>query len=248
MMRRTRRRHRPMQPSRRCAPADRSGYLHVLDDQALGDWAARHDAVLVLRIRPGGFVFPGDVMGAVSPPDRRREAEVTVGAAMSLGDSRNVQQDAEFAVRQLVEIGLRALPPGNLDLFTAIAVLDRLGAALCGLAGRALPAGCIVKDSTLRLRRPATDYAGLTDAMFHMLRQSAASEPAVMIRLIEVLGEVGAVEGDPERRRELRRHLELVLAAGLAGTRDAAALDTIRARATAVAAQLPDPAWRPSAA
>jgi hypothetical protein len=41
---------------------------------------------------------------------------------------------------------------------------------------------------------------------------------------------VAAVEARPERRAALRRHADLTLAAGRAGTRDAAALADMEAR------------------
>ena len=203
------------------------GYLRVLDDGTLGDWAAQHDALLHLKVRPGGFVFPGSIIGEVWPASVREQAQAALGRAMALGDGRSIEQDLEFAVRQLVEIGLRALSPGINDPFTAITVLDRLGATLCDLARRRLPTGRTLRDGRVRLYRPSTDYAGLLDAMLHMLRQAGAGQPAVMIRMIEVLAEVGAVERDPARRHALRRHIGLAQDAALSGTDDTAARTAI---------------------
>nr|WP_264185617.1 DUF2254 domain-containing protein [Roseicella aerolata] len=221
-----------LHPAGETAPlrAPGGGYLRVLDDAALADWAEEHDATLCLRLRPGGFVFPCSVIGEVAPAGAQGEAQAALGRAMSLGDTRSVEQDLEFAVRQLVEVGLRALSPGINDPFTAIAVLDRLGAALCDLAGRELPDGHTVRGGRLRVVRPATDYPGLLDAMFHMLRQNGAGQPAVMIRLLEVLAEVGAVERDPDRRQALYRHAALAREAALAGTDDTAARAAIEER------------------
>ncbi len=227
----------PPGPDEAALLAPAGGYLRVLDDDALADWAEGRDAVLRLRVRPGRFVFPGSVVGAVAPAAARREAQAALEGAMRLGDARSIEQDVEFAVRQLVEIGLRALSPGINDPVTAVAVLDRLGQALCELAGRALPTGRTARGGRVRLSRPATDYPGLLDAMFHMLRQGGAPVPAAMIRLLEVLAEVAAVERDPERRRALRRHADLARDTALGGTEDAAAREAIaerHARAVAV--------------
>lgn len=197
-----------------------SGYLRVLDGAALADWAATHGATLRLRVRPGDFIFPHGTIGEVIPAAAREEAQAALGRCLSVGTSRSVEQDVEFAVRQLVEVALRALSPSLNDPFTATAVLDRLAAALCQVAGQRLPDGRTRRDGRLRLERPATDYAGLIDAMFHQLRQAAASQPAVLIRLLEVLAEVAAVEPDPARRRDLRRHADLARDAALGGTED----------------------------
>lgn len=225
------------QPAGLCVQGG-GGLLRVLDDDALADWAAEHRARVQLRVRPGDFVFPGSSVGAVWPAARAAEAEAAMARAMTLGDSRSVEQDLEFAVRQLVEIGLRALSPGVNDPFTAIVVLDRLGAALCQVAGRALPPARCRRDGVLRLERPTTDYPGLADAMFHMLRQAGAGVPAVMIHLLEVLGEAAAVERDPARHTVLRRHAALTRDAALDATRDPAARETVEARHRAVEAAL----------
>jgi uncharacterized membrane protein len=210
--------------------APRGGYLRVLDDEALVDWAAERDARLQLRIRPGDFIFPGSVIGHVTPEAAQAEAQAVLGDAMALGDTRSVEQDLEFAVRQLVEIGLRALSPGINDPFTAIAVLNRFGASLCELAGHDLPSGRVWRDGQLRLSRGTTDYEGLVDAMFHMLRQAGTGVSAVMIRLLEIFEEVAAVERDLLRRQCLRRHVVLTRDAALGATPDAAVIAAIAER------------------
>lgn len=218
--------------------AEESGYLRVLDDAALADWAAEHDAFLRLDVRPGHFVFVGAVIGEVAPAAAQEEARVAVARSLTLSENRSVEQDLEFGVRQLVEVALRALSPSLNDPFTAIAVVDRLGAALCEIAGRTLPDGCTWRDDRLRLQRLATDYAGLTDAMFHLLRQAATSQPGVLIRLLEVLAEVATVERDPSRRQELRRHADLARDAAQDETKDPTALATVAERHGHVVASL----------
>ncbi|MGG5808244.1 DUF2254 domain-containing protein [Falsiroseomonas sp. CW058] len=199
------------------------GYLRVLDDDALAGWAAEHGARIRLRLRPGDFAFPGSEVGRVWPAARAGAAEEALERATVLGDTRSPGQDLEFLVRQLVEIGLRALSSGVKDPFTAIAVLDRLGAALCDLAGRRLPDGRTLRDGKLRLERPVTSYAGLLDAMFHPLRQGARDDPGVTIRLLEVLAEVAAVERGEARRAALLRHADLARASAAGGDASVAA-------------------------
>ncbi|WP_301591625.1 DUF2254 domain-containing protein [Sabulicella glaciei] len=222
----------PALPEAGSAPLELSGsgYIRVLDDEALADWAEEHDAVLLLSVRPGGYVLPGSVVGWVSPAGLQEEAQEALASASSLGPTRDVEQDLEFAVRQLVEVGLRALSPSTNDPFTAISVLDHLGAGLGETARRTLPSGVTCRNGVVRLRRPSTDYEGLVDAMFHMLRQSGAGEPSVMIRLLEVLAEVARLEPDPERRRVLRRHVELAHDAAREATSDPSARTALARR------------------
>jgi uncharacterized membrane protein len=157
-------------------------------------------------------------------------AEGVIRAAFSLGPRQAATQDLEFAVRQLVEVGVRALSPGINDPFTAIAVIDRLGAALCEIAPRHLPGGTVLRSGRVVLYRRVTNYAGLCDAMFHMIRQNASGSPAVLIHLVETLGRVMAVETRTDRQVELLRHAELALSAGSIGIKDSADVAALDAR------------------
>jgi uncharacterized membrane protein len=138
-------------------------------------------------------------------------AAAAITRATAVGDQRASAADLEFAVRQLVEVAVRALSPGINDPHTAMSVLDRLGAALCDLAPRHLSLGVVLRDGLAALVVPAVDYGGLTDAMFHMIRQNAAGTPAVLIRQIEVLTAAVSCERTPARQAELHRHADLVL-------------------------------------
>lgn len=141
-------------------------------------------------------------------------AASAIGNAMALGSERTSSADLEYAIRQLVEVAMRALSPSINDPFTAVSVIDRLGTALCELVRIRLPTGKHVRDGRVLLQVPAFDYDGLTDAMFHPLRQSAAGNPLVLIRLLEVLAAVKGCETHAGRQATLARHAALMLADG----------------------------------
>ena len=101
----------------------RRGYLQQLDTDGLADWAAECGTTVFLLIRPGDYVFPGAPIAAVTPAVEG--AEEAVRKATALGGQRVSADDLEFAVRQLVEVAVRALSPGINDPHTAISVLDR---------------------------------------------------------------------------------------------------------------------------
>ena len=128
-------------PPRGGAPATvrESGYLHALDETALADWAEKQGATVVLLVRTGDYVFPGAPEAEVFPGTQA--GATPIRAALSLGPIRAAAQDFEFAIRQFVEVAVRALSDGINDPLTAIDVLDRLGAVLCELAPRHLSSG-----------------------------------------------------------------------------------------------------------
>ena len=188
----------------------RRGYLQHFDAQGLADWAAANGTAIRLLVRPGDYVFPGAPIAVVKPA--RDGALDAIRSATSLGGERSSEADIEFAIRQLVEVADRALSPGTNDPYTAISVLDRLGASLCDIADCDLPAGVFLRDGKVALEAPAVDYYGLVDAMFHLIRQDGAGSAAVLIRMVDVLAAAATCERRPERLDTLRRHVALVVA------------------------------------
>ncbi|MBV1797475.1 DUF2254 domain-containing protein [Siccirubricoccus sp. G192] len=209
-------------------PAPEEGYLQQLDAEGLADWAAEQGCAVRLLSRPGHRVHPGLPLALVQPPVEG--AAAALGRAVAIGARRTLADDPGFAVRQLTEIAVRALSPGINDPNTAMTVLDWLGAALCRLAGRELEPGVELREGQMVLDWPTTDYAGLLDVMFHMIRQSAGGSPAVIIRLLETLTVAARLERRPERLAALARHAALAREAGLAGTTDRAGREGILER------------------
>lgn len=185
--------------------ATRSGYLQLIDVEALLKLADREQVALQLLVKPGDYVFTNAVIARGVPrlPDG-------VMDALTLGENRIQGQDLEYSVRQLAEVAARALSPGVNDPVTAMDVIDRFGDALCRLHDRSWPDGVHFSGEQLRLVRPTTTFGGLLDSMFQMIRQYGKGSPAVTLRLLEVLRSVAGCLDDPERHRGLRRHAEQV--------------------------------------
>ena len=187
----------------------RRGYLQHLDEDGLAAWAAEHDASIRLLVRPGDYIFPGAPVALVRPATEG--TELAIRNATALGSQRVSSSDLRFAVRQLVEVAVRALSPGINDPHTAISVQDRLGAALCQIEPLHMPTGVHPGASCPALVVPHIGYEALLNTMFHMIRQNAAHHPAVLIRQLEVLTQVARVERSRARLDGLRRHADLVL-------------------------------------
>ena len=206
----------------------RRGYLQHLDEDALAGWAFKQGTALRLLVRRGDYVFPGAPIAVLSVAVAG--AEEAIRAATALGDTRGSADDAEYAVRQLVEVAVRALSPGINDPHTAMSVLHRLGAALCDLAGSHLPNGVFLREGQVALVVPKASYANFADLMFHMIRQNAQGTPAVLIRLLDVLIAVASCEPDAARRETLLGHAERVWTAARHTVHNASDLQDILER------------------
>ncbi len=198
-----------MPPRAGIVSLERSGYVQVVDYDRLVSVACRHDAILQVKVRAGHFILKGGehvVVHAARPLDSG--AEDAIRSAFVVGEERSPAQDLEHGLRQLVEIALRALSPGINDPYTAVAVVDRLGAALEEILGRPLqPTVLRDSDAAVRVIAQRSDMQGLTDAAFDAIRQAARDIPAVLIRLADVLGQLASVLRPGEARDAVARQL-----------------------------------------
>lgn len=207
---------------------DRRGYLQQLDVEGLADWAAERNAAIRMLVRPGDYVFPGAPIALVT---RELEgADAAIRDATALGHHRGSPSDFEFAVRQLVEVAVRALSPGINDPYTAISVVDRLGAALCEMAPWRLRTGVTLRDGKPAVIVPAVQYDELLGIMFNMIRRYASGNADVLSRMLEVLASVLCCERDPGRVGGARRHADLIMADAERTIANASDLHEVRAR------------------
>jgi uncharacterized membrane protein len=188
---------------------DRSGYIQVIDYDRLVTLACRENAVFQVKVRAGHFVLKnGEHVVVHAGRSLGGEVVQAIRAAFVIGGERSSAQDLEFGLRQLVEIALRALSPGINDPYTAIAVIDRLGAALEEIFQRSLQqAVWRDKDGEVRVIAQRSDVQGLTDTAFDAIRQAGQNIPAVLIRMADVLGQLASVIHAEEAREAVTQHL-----------------------------------------
>jgi uncharacterized membrane protein len=198
--------------------AEDDGYLQRIDDGVLMGIAAGAGAIVRVERRPGQYIARGTPLVSVWPGGRATpEMEGRIRKTFVLGPQRTPAQDVEFSVQQLVEIAVRALSPGVNNPFTAVTCVDRLGSALCRLAGRAVPSSVRLDEGGhLRvIARPLT-FPEVLDAAFLQIRRHARTEPSVTIRMLEAIGVVAQAVRRPEDRAALHRHADLISRGGRA--------------------------------
>ncbi|MFE2439144.1 DUF2254 domain-containing protein [Streptomyces sp. NPDC059409] len=170
--------------------------------------ARKHGVVLRLVPRIGDFLVPGTPVLAVhggAAPSRR-----ALRYALSVGVERTFHQDLAFGLRQLSDIGLRALSPAVNDPTTAVQALDRVVQILATLSRRPLDAvPHRDRHGTVRLVQPVPGWTELVDLGFAEVRACAVGSPQVTRRLLAGLDDLLLLV-PPERRAPLLRHRELL--------------------------------------
>jgi uncharacterized membrane protein len=193
----------------------RSGYVDAIDYKSLVTPACEEDAVINLVVRAGDHVLEGMTVAEISPPSAAgKRIRDSISKCIGVSHSRNAVQDAEYYVRQLVEIAVRAQSTGVNDPFTAIAALDRLTASLARIMRRG-PAKRIWCDGGGRVRVVAdvSSFEGFVELAFQQIREQAKRDPAVLIRTAENLAKLHAL-ARPDRRDPLIAQARLLLQAG----------------------------------
>ena len=169
-----------------------NGYIQVIDYPGLVALAAEHNLVIRTLHRPGHYAVENRALALVAPRDGLTDVIVRgVCAKFVIGVERTSTQDPEFAIDQFVEVALRALSPGINDPFTAVSCIDRLGSALALLGQRQLPP-VQLRDSggSVRVVTEPHTYKGIVDAAFNQIRQHSRGNPAVGIRLLEIIAAI----------------------------------------------------------
>jgi uncharacterized membrane protein len=193
-------------------PAKATGYLQVIDDDALLEHARSKDLVLRLRRQPGDFVHRGRALLEAWPPDRcTDETTHVLQAAFAVGARRSALQDLRFLIDELVEVAARALSPGINDPFTAVTCLDWLGAAFSDLAARELPSHLRAdEDGNLRVIAYPVTFERFLDRAFGALAQYCARDAVAALKFVDALEEISRSCDLEDRLAALRANIERI--------------------------------------
>ncbi len=196
--------------------AEGEGYVQMIDFDDLERLAREKDSVISLRVRVGDFVHRGMALFDVEGCDPC-EIEDEAREHLTLGPIRTPEQDPQFLIDELVEIGLRALSPGINDPFTAITALHWLGAAISEIGRRDLKKPVGNRDGDDADGEGKAFLIPKSDGFDHYLERSfgsirpgvATSVNAAMV-MLEVLENAAKPLDNTDRVYLLREHGRLL--------------------------------------
>jgi uncharacterized membrane protein len=215
--------------------AEGSGWVQLIDRDGLLR-ALPEGSIVRLEIEPGDFVLPGTTVADVWPPTVVEDDDLAraVRSSVRIGPARTLHQDPGYGMRQLADVGLRALSPGVNDPTTAQDAIFHLAVVVREwIAAEARPTDLELAGRRLR-RRPDPSVAELLTIVFGELRRSAAAQPRVCEYLVRAFGAIESAL-PPDRRAAagtaLRDQIDAVVAECAAN--DPAPADLARVRAAA---------------
>ncbi len=181
-----------------------TGYVQMIDFEDLERIAREKDCTFSLKVRTGDFVHRDlplmDVCGC--EPD---ELIDELRDCFQTGASRTPEQDPQFLIDELVEIGLRALSPGINDPFTAITAMHWLGAATSEIGRRDLRKDICGEDAENCPVIPLPDdFAHYIKRGFSSMRSAVASSPIAAEVMLDTIANA-AVPIDDEKRQKMLR-------------------------------------------
>jgi uncharacterized membrane protein len=127
-------------------------------------------------------------------------SEEELRAAIELGSERTFEQDPKYAIRLLVDIGIKALSPAINDPTTAVQALDQIEDLLIRLGRRRLEIGAFYDaGGNLRLLVTFPSWEDFLRVAFDEIRFYGATSVQVMRRMRALVNELLSVL--PEERR-----------------------------------------------
>ncbi len=189
-----------------------NGYVQRIDDKEIMRVACKLGVVIRLNKRPGDFVTKNSCLLTVFPAERmQQKTAARLRGCFAFGSYRTPHQDADYSLQQLAEIAAHALSPGINEPFTALTVIDWLGASLTSVAERALPFTFRRdKSGELRVVAKLVSFAEMTDTAFTQIRIYGCANPAIVERLFATIADLAPHLHREADRKALIRHANLI--------------------------------------
>jgi uncharacterized membrane protein len=167
---------------------DRSGWVQQIDADVLLD-CLPDEATALVHTYPGRYAIRGAPLCTLTvTPEDIEATEHAILGAVSTGNTRTMQQDISFGLRQMADVGLKALSTGVNDPTTAQDSIFHIAAVLAEMLRRDPPPRERTDDRNRRVvlvEQPSGD--DLVRLAFGELRRAAATQPTVCIYLLEAL-------------------------------------------------------------
>lgn len=192
--------------------AHRSGWIQQIDTAAILDCLPDGTTARV-ETDAGRYTIEDTRLIGISPPIDATELTSVLRAAFVIGQTRTMQQDVTYGLRQLVDVSVKALSPGINDPTTAQDSIFHTAAVLSELLRHDPPPAVTIDRSRRLVMAEQPSHRELVQLAYDEPRRAAASHPTVCLYLLATLDsliESLNAAGLERRTTELIRQARLV--------------------------------------
>jgi uncharacterized membrane protein len=218
-----------------------NGYLQRIDYAALKRAAVDSHTVITFLRRPGDFVLEGSVLAVgyldgsqLSPVGSIELLHRAFAKGVVVGRKRSSRQDPEYAIAQILEIGLLAMSPAINDPLTMLRCIDALTASLRDILQASLYNRVHRDDQgQARVFEKNTPPERILSLGFDPLRQATRNSVELTVRVLDAIASLAPFLNTPNQSLELRAQAELMVAGACtdAVLRDRSAIEAAYLRA-----------------
>ncbi len=192
--------------------AHRSGWIQQIDRAAILDCLPDGTTARV-ETHAGRYAIEHSRLIGISPPIDATDLTSVLRAAFDIGQTRTMQQDVTYGLRQLVDVSVKALSPGINDPTTAQDAIFHTAAVLSELLRHDPPPAVTFDRSRRLVMAQQPSHRELVQLAYDEPRRAAATHPSVCLYLLATLDsliETLKAAGLERRTTELNRQARLV--------------------------------------
>lgn len=193
--------------------SEKSGFLEKIDADLLkqvSDRIARTHPDSSIRVANylGSFIEVGSPLVTIEPPMViDDDIEALARKCFSIQKFRSFEQDVEYGVRQLVDIGIKAISPAVNDPTTCVNCIHYLGVIIKELSARELTSRAAKDLAAHRIRLKEPSFEQYVDDAFDQIYHFGRNDHVIVRTLIGVLAEITASVCDIDRLRVLAKEV-----------------------------------------
>jgi len=185
--------------------SNKSGFLEKIDpDRLIAAKAAldREFAGREVRVSNylGSFVEVGSPLVTIEPPSNIVDATAELFRnSFSIQKFRSFDQDVEYGIRQLVDIGIKAISPAVNDPTTCVNCIHYLGVIIKELASRDLVSQTAKRLASFGIVTKEPTFEQYVDDAFDQIYHFGKRDHVIVRTLISVLTDIALATTDSDR-------------------------------------------------
>lgn len=178
--------------------ADGSGFLEKIDAEKLVAAqklirAEHPDSHLRVTNYLGSFIEVGSTLAVLEPPiEFGGDIERMIRNSFSIQKFRSFEQDVEYGIRQLVDIGIKAISPAVNDPTTCVNCIHYLGVIIKELATRELESRTAKQLAEYNISLKEPTFEQYVDDAFDQIYHFGRADHVIVRTLIGVLAEIAS--------------------------------------------------------